>query len=70
MHVSPVKVMGVNLPDNVSYSLANHNTPAQTNQSEPTACFWWSGFIDSGSQSIIQRTEEKAADNKGEVYEK
>jgi len=21
------------------YSLANHNTPAQTNQSEPTACF-------------------------------
>ncbi len=37
--VSPVKVMGVNLPDNVSDSLANHNTPAQTNQSEPTACF-------------------------------
>jgi len=27
---SPVKVMGVNFPYNVSYSLANHNTPAQT----------------------------------------
>jgi len=39
MHVSPVKVMGVNLLDNVSDSLANHNTPGQTNQSEPTACF-------------------------------
>jgi len=38
MHVSPIKVMGVNFPDNVSDSLANHNTPAQTNHSEPTAC--------------------------------
>jgi len=43
--------------------LANHNTPAQTNQSEPTACFWWSGFIDSGSQPVVQMTEEKAAYN-------
>jgi len=31
--------------DIVHYSLANHNTPAQTNQSEPIACFWGSGFI-------------------------
>jgi len=46
----PVKVMGVNLLDNVHYSLANLNTPAQTNQSEPTACFWESGFIDSVNQ--------------------
>jgi len=54
----------------VHYSLANHNTPAQTNQSEPTACFWGSVFIDSGSQPVVQGTAESAADNKGEVYEK
>jgi len=46
-------VMGVNLPDNVSDSLANHNTPAQTNQSELTACFWGSGFIESGSEPLV-----------------
>jgi len=28
----------------VHYSLANHNTPAQTNQSEPTACLWGGDF--------------------------
>jgi len=56
--------------DNVYYSLANHNTPAQTNQSEPTAYFWGSGFIESGSQPVVQMTEENAADNKGEIYEK
>jgi len=70
MHISPVKVMGVNLPDNVSDSLANHNTPAQTNQSELTACFWGSGFIESGSRPLVQGTEESVAYNKGEVYKK
>ena len=70
MPVSPVKVIGVNLPDNVSDSLANHNTPAQTNQSEPATWFWGSVFIDSGSQPLVQETEESAADNKGEIYEK
>jgi len=67
---SPVKVMGVSLSDKVHYSLTNHNTPAKTNQYEPTACFWGSGFIDLGSQPVVQMTEEKAACNKGEIYER
>jgi len=58
MQLSPIKVMGVKFPDNVQYSLANHNTQAQTNKSELIACFWGSGFIDSGSQPVIQMTEE------------
>ena len=70
MQLSLGKVMGVNLPDNVSDSLANHNIPGQTNQSEHTVCFWGSGFIESGSEPLVQGTEESAADNKGEVYEK
>jgi len=62
--------MGVKYPNNVHYSLANHNTPAQINQSEPTACFWGSGFTESGCKPVVQMTKEKAAYNKGEIYEK
>jgi len=43
---------------------------AQTNQSEPTACLFGSGFIESGCKPVVQMTEEKAAYNKGEIYEK
>jgi len=28
------------------------------------------GFIESGSQPLVHGTEESAADNKGEIYEK
>jgi len=34
------------------------------------ACFWGSGFIDLGSQLVVQMTEETTAYNKGEIYEK
>ncbi len=50
------------------FSQSQHTGP--TNQSEPIACFWGSGFIESGSQPVVQMTEEKAAYNKGEIYEK
>jgi len=52
------------------HSLTNHNTLAQTNQSEHIACFWGSGFIESGRKPVGQMTEEKAAYNKGETDEK
>jgi len=46
--------MGVKIPDNVHYTLANHNTP---NQSEPIAFFWGSGFIEPGYKPVVQRGE-------------
>jgi len=58
--------MGVDLPDSVSQS--QHTGPNY--QSEPTTCFWGSGFIELGSEPLVQGTEESVADNKREVYEK
>jgi len=49
------------------FSQLQHTGP--TNQSESIVCFWGSGFIDSGSQPVVQMTEEKVAYNKFEIYE-